>query len=1015
MPPPTGSQDGTGTEARFHNPVDLALDAAGNAYVADRENAVVRKISPAGLVTTLAGLAGTTGSSDGMGSAARFGQPAGIAVDVMGNVFVSDRLAHTVRRITTEGVVTTVAGLAGTPGSADATAGAARFNSPSGIAVDAGGNVYVSDTGNRTLRKITPAGVVTTLAGAAGLAGSTDGTGPNARFNSIAGLTIDGGGNLYAVDSESHVVRKITSAGAVSTLAGLAGSSGNADGPGSVARFNSPFGIAVDGGGTLYVADTVNETIRRIAPDGTVSVFAGSAIAGNTNATGVNARFFRPQGVAVDSGGNVYVADTFNHTIRKLTPAAVASSMAGPGGNFGSTDGPGTSARFNRPRGLTIDNQGNLFVSESFNNTVRKITPAGVVSTFVGQAGVLDYVDATGTAARFGNPAGLAADSSNRIYIVDQLYNALRRILPNAVVETWAGTPGTATGFADGHVQVGRFNHPLGVAVDGDGVAYVADAGNNTIRRVLQTSEMNVFAGLSGVSGGTDGTGTGARFSAPSDIAIDSSGNLFITDYNNSTIRKITPARVVSTFAGQAGSRGSADGTGTAARFDNPDGIAVDAAGNVFVSDANNHLLRKITPAGVVTTIGGLAGSSGVAEGSGSAARFFIPSGIAVAPNGALYVVSAFGNVIMRGVIDTVPAISTQPQSQTIAAGGGVTFTVSASGGGLNYQWRHNGINIPGATGSTFTLSNAMPDASGVYTVQVTNSAGSLTSSPATLTVEAPAVDIGRITNLAIRSRAGTDEQTLIVGFAISGVGAAETKPVLLRGVGPSLTVFNVPGFLVDPRLELYSGSNAKLSENDDWSGNAQISAIGSQVGAFVLDSTTSKDAAFYNAAFDPGSYSVWITGNGGTTGVALAEIYDATPTNAFTATTPRLTNVSARTQVGIDDDILIAGFNISGQAAKTVLIRAIGPSLEPFGVTGALADPKLELFAGTTKINENDNWGGAAALTATFDSVGAFGLPAASRDAVLVVTLNPGSYTAQVSGVGNTTGVALVEVYEVP
>ena len=1014
MPPPTGSRDGTGADARFHNPVALALDTAGNTYVADRDNAVVRKISPAGVVTTFAGLAGATGFDDGTGTAARFVQPSGIAVDAAGNVFVSDGEAHTVRKITPAGVVTTLAGLGGTPGSTDAISNAARFRTPTGVVVDTSGNVYVADTGNSTIRKITAEGVVTTLAGSAGFAGHADGAGANARFNSLAGLSIDVSGNLYAVDKLSHVVRKISAAGVVSTLAGLAGTFGSADGSGTTARFNTPLGIAANASGTVYVADTVNETIRRISPDGTTAVFAGSALAGNLDGTGVNARFFRPQGIALDAAGNVYVADTFNHSIRKLSSAAVSSTFAGPGGNFGSTDGPGTTARFNRPRGIGIDRQGNLFVSESFNNTVRKITPAGVVSTFAGEAGAFDYADRVGTAARFGNPGGLAVDGSDYIFVTDQFFNALRRIGADGTVQTWAGTPGSATGSSDGPFNVGRFNHPQGVAVHSDGVAYVTDAGNHTIRRVLPTSEMSVFAGLSGLSGATNGTGTGARFSAPSDIAVDQAGNLYVTDYNNSTIRKITPGAVVTTLAGEAGSRGSADGTGAAARFDNPDGIAVDAAGNVFVSDSNSHTLRKITPGGVVTTIGGLTGSSGVAEGNGSRARFFIPSGIAVAPNGVLYIVSAYGNVIFRGALDTAPAISAQPQAQAIAAGGGATLSVTASGGGLAYQWKLNGITIPGATASTYTLANATPAAAGDYTVEVTNSAGTRTSDPARVTVSSPTVTVGRITNLAIRSRAGTDAQTLIVGVAIGGTGTAGTKPVLVRGVGPALSVFNVPGLLVDPKLELYAGTT-KMTENDDWAGNAQIAAISTQVGAFDLGSSTSKDAALYNTSFNPGSYSVWITGNGGATGVALAEIYDATPASAYTATTPRLTNVSARTQVGTGDDVLIAGFTISGGTSKTVLIRAIGPTLVPFGVTGALVDPKLELFTGSTKINENDNWGGSAALADAFRSVAAFDLPAASSDAVLLVTLEPGSYTAQVSGVGSTTGVALVEVYEVP
>jgi hypothetical protein len=274
--------------------------------------------------------------------------------------------------------------------------------------------------------------------------------------------------------------------------------------------------------------------------------------------------------------------------------------------------------------------------------------------------------------------------------------------------------------------------------------------------------------------------------------------------------------------------------------------------------------------------------------------------------------------------------------------------------------------------------------------------------------------NVGRITNLAIRSQAGTGARTLIVGVAIGGAGTTGAKPVLLRAVGPTLAVFGVPGILSDPKLEVFSGVN-NINENDDWAGNAEVTSVGTAVGAFALSSPGSKDAALYNPAFAPGSYSVQITGGGGSTGVALAEIYDATAPGAFGPTTPRLTNVSARTQVGTGGDILIAGFTLGGLTAKTVLIRAIGPALAAFGVPGALVDPKLELFSGSAKIHENDDWGGSASVATTAASVGAFPLAPSSRDAVLVVTLAPGSYTAQVTGVSGTTGVALVEIYEVP
>ena len=248
--------------AGFGSPFGVAVDAAGNIYVADTVRHTISTITPAGVVSTLAGLSGSAGSTDGSGSAARFSQPRSVAVDAAGNVYVADRVNHTIRKITPAGAVSTLAGLAGTFGSADGTGSAARFNNPGGVAVDAAGNVYVGDFNNSSIRKITPAGVVSTLAGLSGIFGSVDGTGSAARFNGPFGVAVDAAGNVYVADNGNATIRKITPAGVVSTLAGLAGSTGSTDGTGGAARFNDPFGVAVDAADNLYVADTVNNTIR---------------------------------------------------------------------------------------------------------------------------------------------------------------------------------------------------------------------------------------------------------------------------------------------------------------------------------------------------------------------------------------------------------------------------------------------------------------------------------------------------------------------------------------------------------------------------------------------------------------------------------------------------------------------------------------------------------------------------------------------------------------------------------
>jgi streptogramin lyase len=305
----------------------VAVDTNGNVYVADYANHTIRKVTAAGRVTTLAGLAGSFGTNDGTGSAARFNYPAGVAVDTNGNVYVADQDNHTIRRVTPAGVVTTLAGSAGASGTNDGAGSAARFNYPAGVAVFSNGNVYVADQYNDTIRQVTPVGtnsVVTTLAGLAGSSGSADGTGSVARFNHPAGVAVDTNGKVYVADYLNDTIRQVTPVGTnwgVTTLAGLAGSLGGADGPGSAARFARPAGVAVDTNGNVYVADYLNDTIRKVAPAGTnwlVTTLAGLAGSpGSTDGTGSAARFANPSGAAVDANGDVYVADSANNTIRK--------------------------------------------------------------------------------------------------------------------------------------------------------------------------------------------------------------------------------------------------------------------------------------------------------------------------------------------------------------------------------------------------------------------------------------------------------------------------------------------------------------------------------------------------------------------------------------------------------------------------------------------------------------------------------------------------------------------------
>jgi cyclophilin family peptidyl-prolyl cis-trans isomerase len=346
------------------------------------------------------------------------------------------------------------------------------------------------------------------------------------------------------------------------------------------------------------------------------------------------------------------------------------------------------------------------------------------------------------------------------------------------------------------------------------------------------------------------------------------------------------------------------------------------------------------------------------------------------------------------------PIVTLQPVSQTIAVGGSAAFSIVAAGNGpLSYQWRNNGVAVTGATQATLAVAPLTVDSAGDYTVAVSNAAGSTISRVARLTVATP--DPGRLANLSVRAALGAD-QPLFVGVTVSG-GA---RSILVRAAGPALAAFGVGGAMDDPRLDLFSGQT-NLASNDNW--DVALAPVFRSVGAFAF-ATGSRDAAFTPTL--TGGYT--IQARGPAAGVVLVETYDL-----GTGNTPRMTNVSARNFVGTGENALFAGFAISGNVPKKLLIRAVGPSLTQFGVTAPLADPKLEIFdSNSTVVAATDNWGEepqAADIAATAVSVGAFALASGSRDAAFVITLPAGTYSAKVSGVGGLTGDALVEVYEAP
>ena len=602
-----------GIYTRLHFPMGIAVDNKGIIYVSEPQDGTINKITPTGKQSVFSGQ--TRGSAIGQAKpkpdAPDFFYPTGVAADAAGMVYVVD--GWTVFRIGPDGRITTLAGGPRTIGGTHYIGGSddgivAGFDFAVGVGASADGMVYVADTENHLIRKIMPDGTTSTVAGKPGYWASNDGRGPGARFQNPTGVAVDATGTLYVADRDNHTIRKITPDGRVSTLAGRADSPGSADGAGRNARFNKPTGIAVDAAGNVYVADCLNHTIRKITPAGVVSTLAGKA---GSNGTETNTRFSSPEGVAVDAAGTLYVVDNYTHTIHTVSASGIIKPLAGLTGSAGRADGIGTAARFNKPTAVAVDATGNAYVTDDENRAIRKITPNGVVTTLAGTA-VWSRKSKPDSVFRFYSPAGIAVDASGTVFVADAGLNVIYRVSPTGVAMVLAGTPGTK-GSTDGLGSAARFNRPGGVAVDGAGNVYVADSYNRTIRRITPAGLVTTLAGkggngdsphlpytgsngdtTGGEEGSADGTGTDARFSWPTGIGLDNSGNLYIADLGNHTIRVLSPAGVVRTLAGLPGSEGKSDGAGKDARFSNPCAIAVDAAGAVYVADRDNQAIRVI-------------------------------------------------------------------------------------------------------------------------------------------------------------------------------------------------------------------------------------------------------------------------------------------------------------------------------------------------------------------------------------------------------------------------------------
>jgi len=652
----------------------VAVDRERNYYIADTTNNRVLRVDREGTLTLVAGngIAGFSGDG-GPATHASLQFPQGVAVDAAGNVYFSDGWNHRIRKVTTDGLIRTIAGTGNYAFGGDNGIGtSASVAIPQGVAVDSVGNVYIADMGNSRVRRVTPTGIITTIAGTGNFAFSGDGgRATSAAIGEVRSVAVDPAGNVYLSDSRNHRIRKIDTSGIITTIAGIGSAGFSGDGGAAVrANLNGPRGLSLDAAGNLYFADYSNNRIRLVSRTGNISTLAGSWLFSFTGDGGpaTEALLANPSGTVVDPEGNILIADTENRRIRVISTSGKIDTIAGSGKYRNSGDeGPAVSASLHNISGLGTDRAGNILISDYHSANVRMITTDGIIHHVAG-SGVKGYSGDNGpaaAAAMFG-PYGLTADASGNILVADRVSGHVRQVSPAGIITTIAGTGALGwDGGMGGPAVKADLRAPRSLAFDAAANLWIGEAGG--IKKISTSGIITRVAGSLGSNPGDGGPALSGAIGDAGAIAFDSAGNLYFTDSLNHRVRKITSGGTLTTLAGTGQPGYSGDGgLAKSALVNSPEGIAVDGEGNVYFGDASNHRVRVITPDGLIRTVAG-TGIQGHTGDGGLATQATLdnPDSLTFDAAGNLLIGDPLNGRI-RALLAKPPAVQVSPETVLI-------------------------------------------------------------------------------------------------------------------------------------------------------------------------------------------------------------------------------------------------------------------------------------------------------------------------------------------------------------